>query len=309
MLALVLSLVTRLALTHPDGHWTTGKPLPEPLLEMGAAVLDGKIYVAGGIDKTGRPTAHAYRYDPGTDTWDRVADLPAPRHHMPLAVVGDTLYAVGGFSGTTFRAERTMWAYRVDRNTWEPRAQLPRPRGAAAAAAANGRLIVVGGLERIVDGGSVDVTAMYDPGTDNWRSVLPILTKRDHLTAQTLSGVVYAIGGRLLSADRNYSAVEAYDPARDAWIPKAPMPSERGALGSAVLDGKIHTFGGENRAVVFDTHEVYDPANRDAWTTAAPLPTPRHGCAAVALDGKIYVIGGGVHPGFSESDVVEVFTP
>src|SRR2546423_15708351 len=64
---------------------------------------------------------------------------------MPLAVVGDTLYAVGGLTGKSFAPENTLWLYREDANRWEPRAALPTPRGASGAAAVNGRLIVVGG--------------------------------------------------------------------------------------------------------------------------------------------------------------------
>src|SRR5256886_2367668 len=90
-------------------------------------------------------SAAAYRYDPTANRWERIADLPAPRHHMPLAVVGDTLYAVGGLTGESFVPENTLWLYREDANRWEPRAALPAPRGASGAAAVSGKLIVVGG--------------------------------------------------------------------------------------------------------------------------------------------------------------------
>ena len=152
-----------------DPRWSTARPLPEPLQEMHAAVLDGRVHIAGGFDQSGQPTARAYRYDPAIDTWERIADLPAPRHHMPLAVANDTLYAVGGLSGSDFRAEATLWAYRVSTNTWEARALLPTPRGASAVATVQGSLIVVGGFETMAAGGLVRATAIYDPTTDTWR--------------------------------------------------------------------------------------------------------------------------------------------
>src|SRR5690242_159293 len=90
----VLAIVSVLvAARRPDGHWSTAKPLPEPPQAFNAAALEGKIYVVGGLDRSSKPTAHAYRYDPATDTWEHIADLPAARHHMPLAVLNDTLYA------------------------------------------------------------------------------------------------------------------------------------------------------------------------------------------------------------------------
>jgi len=249
MLALVLTLFAHTGsaafalpapLVHParaaDGHWTTAKPLPEPLLEMGGTVLDGKIYIAGGIDGHGKPTAHAYRYDPATDSWERLPDLPAPRHHMPLAAAGGMVYALGGLSGTDFRSERTVWAFSPGRGTWAPRADLPRPRGASAAAVVNGKIVVVGGLQRIADGGLVDVTNVYDPGTDSWHPGLPILTKRDHLAATTVKSIIYVFGGRLLSADHNYDYMETYEQQHDIWTKAEQMPSPRAAFGAAELD-------------------------------------------------------------------------
>lgn len=302
---LTLTLIACAVSTPVDPRWSTARSLPEPLQEMHAAVLDGKVYIAGGFDRSGQPTARAYRYDPASDTWERIADLPAPRHHMPLAVAHDTLYAVGGLTGLDFRAEATLWAYRVDQNRWEVRAPLLAARGASAVATVQGNLIVVGGFE---PGGLVQASAIYDPTTDIWRSAAPLPTPRDHLTAQEVGGFVYAIGGRPLDADQNYNVVEAYDPATDRWTSKAPMPSRRGGLGSAVLDGMIHSFGGESRTAVFADHAVYDP-NADRWTGAPPLPTARHGLAVAAVTGKIYVIGGGPRAGLAQTDVVEVFTP
>ncbi len=310
-LTLTLTVLAQAAAGPPAGHWTTVQPLPEPLVDTHAAALGGKIYVAGGIDAHGQPTARVYRYDPGTDTWDRAADLPAPRHNMPLVVLGDTLYAVGGLSGTSFRSERTLWAYHADRNEWTSRAGLPAPRGAGVAVSIGRKIVLMGGIRRFADGGLSAAPDIYDPAFDSWVEVWPMPTPRDHLAAETVNGVVYVIGGRQMSPNKNSDVVEVYDPTKylgGRWARKSPMPTARGALGSAVLDGKIHLLGGETATSVLGTHEVYDP-DKDLWTEAAPLPTPRHGIAVASLDGKIYVIGGGPEPGISETDVVEVYTP
>ena len=294
------------AVTYTNGHWSAAAPLPEPIQELSAAVLHGKIYVAGGIDGSGRPTAVAFRYDSTLNHWERIADLPVARHHMPLAVVGETLYAVGGLAEQTFVPVNTLWLYREDANRWEPRAGLPAPRGASAVGVVNGKLIVAGGWS--AGRRLIAATAIYDPATDRWRDAAPIPTPRDHLAAATVGGVVYAIGGRPFDSSRNYDVVEAYDPATDRWTRRSPMPSKRGGLAAAALDGKIDVVGGEARSSVFANHEVYDPA-ADRWATAPALPTARHGLAAAALGGKLYVIGGGPKPGFAQTGAVDVFTP
>src|SRR5438309_8658374 len=134
------------ALAASRSPWSTAAPIPEPIQETHAAVLHGRIYIAGGIDRADHATAVAYRYEPAANRWERIADLPAPRHHMPLAVAADTLYAVGGLAETSFVPEPNLWIYREDRNRWESRAPLPEPRGASGVGVVNGTLVVVGGL-------------------------------------------------------------------------------------------------------------------------------------------------------------------
>jgi Raf kinase inhibitor-like YbhB/YbcL family protein len=304
MKGLVLAALAGAAIS--PAPWSTATPLPERLQELHAAVLHGKIYVAGGIDSQNAAVARAYRYDPAANRWERIADLPGARHHMPLAVAGDSLYAIGGL-GPEFNATANLWLYREDRNAWEPRASLPSARGASAIGVADGRIVVVGGIGpvRLT---LADSTLIYDPGGDRWRAAAPPPTRRDHLAAAAVGGLVYAIGGRPVNPDRNFDVVEAFNPATGRWSPRAPMPSRRGGLEAAVLGGSIHTFGGEFRSGVFANHEVYDPA-ANRWSTGPALPTPRHGLAVAAVGGRIYVIGGGPRAGFSQTDVVEVYAP
>src|SRR3989441_3734462 len=244
------------ALVTSGPHWSAAAPLPEPIQETPAAVLHGKIYIAGGIDRADRATAAAYRYDPAANRWERIADLPAPRHHMPLAVAGDTLYAVGGLAETSFVPESNLWIYREDRNGWESRAPLPEPRGASGVGVVSGKLVVVGGwgMGRVL----LDSTAIYDPAANRWQHAAPIPTPRDHLTAAAAGGLVYAIGGPPPGPRRHLPPLRALHPPPPPPSPRDPMPSRRGGLASAVLDGRIHTFGGETRSSVLDNHEIYD---------------------------------------------------
>src|SRR5581483_2036204 len=289
------------------GSWSTAAPIPERIQEEHGALLDGKIYIAGGFDSTDVQTSRAYRYDPKRNTWERIADLPAPRHHMPLIVVNHTLYAVGGLEGDTrFDAVATMWVYEPDANKWVAKASLPAPRGASAAGVVDGKIVVVGGFGPAPTHVLIDSIAVYDPAKDRWTNHAPIPTVRDHLTAEVVGGILYAIGGRPLDPASNYDVVEAYDLAKDRWTKKAPMPSKRGGLGSAVVNGKIHTFGGETRTSVFNNHEVYDPAH-DSWSVAEPMSIGRHGLAVVADGDRIYVMGGGPKAGSGQTDLVEVW--
>src|SRR5437867_3134692 len=85
-----------------DSGWAPAAKLPEPIQEMQAAVLKGRIYVVGGINAKNEATQLVYRYDPGLNRWERLADLPDYRHHMPVVVLNDSLYAIGGYAPPGF---------------------------------------------------------------------------------------------------------------------------------------------------------------------------------------------------------------
>lgn len=288
--------------------WSTVAALPGVQQEIHAAVFDGWIYVGGGFDGAPQEIRTVVRYDPQGDRWESsVADLPEPRHHMPLVTVADSLYAVGGLAGSQFNAVNSLWVYLPDENRWESRASMPEPRGASAAVAVGGLLVVVGGFDdtRTLLG----QIAIYDPATNQWRTGASLPTPRDHLTAQAVDGLVYAIGGRPRNANANFNVVEVYDPVSDEWSPAVPMPTARGGLSSGLLDGRIHVLGGESATQAFDSHFAFDPGS-NFWETLEPMPTPRHGLGAASFGGRLYAIGGGrVAGGGAGVRTVEVYDP
>ncbi|HKB29352.1 MAG TPA: PQQ-binding-like beta-propeller repeat protein, partial [Streptosporangiaceae bacterium] len=81
--------------------------LPAPLGEATAVVLDGRIYIAGGVTASGRATSRVLAFDPAAVSAHRVASLPTPVADAGGAVLGGTglggtAYLVGGETpGTT----------------------------------------------------------------------------------------------------------------------------------------------------------------------------------------------------------------
>jgi N-acetylneuraminic acid mutarotase len=272
--------------------------------ELHGTSLHGRIYVAGGIRQGNAVTAAVLRLDPAGIAWVRVADLPAPRHHMPLVATTDSLYAVGGFDQTGMVPVTTFWLYHEASDRWLARAPLPEPRGASAAGAIEGRIVVVGGVGP--RGVLLDSIVTYDPANDRWIRGAPIPTPRDHLAAVVVDDALYAVGGRPLDPDRNFDRLERYDPGTASWITLPPMPTARGGIAAVARDGRIHVLGGETSRLVFAEHEIYDVA-AGRWSSAPPLPTPRHGLAAAARNGRLYVIGGGPKAGLAQTEVVEIF--
>ena len=164
----------------------------------------------------------------------------------------------------------------------------------------------IGGYDRKINNAQVEV---YDPARNVWTTAASLPTPRDHLATATVSGKIYAIGGRLDGDySRNLAVMERYDPDSDRWRRVADLPTARSGITAAVVEGRIYVFGGEGPTGTFGENEAYDPA-RDTWYHMAPMPTARHGLGSTVVQGRIYVISGGPTPGGSFSDLNESFTP
>ncbi|MBC8170797.1 MAG: choice-of-anchor D domain-containing protein, partial [Anaerolineae bacterium] len=80
---------------------TVTAPLPNVRQHAAAVVLNNKIYYIGGQkghDGSLVPQDDVHAYDPTTNSWTQVADLPAPRNHMGFStfVLGGRIFVLGG---------------------------------------------------------------------------------------------------------------------------------------------------------------------------------------------------------------------
>ena len=50
--------------TTSESFWTNGAPMPTARSEIAGTILDGKIYIIGGFDGSGRSTTTSEFYDP-----------------------------------------------------------------------------------------------------------------------------------------------------------------------------------------------------------------------------------------------------
>ena len=74
-------------------------PMPSARKYVSMAVLDGKLYAAGGESEADGATSNLVeRYDLATRTtsWEEVAPMVTPHEFHAVAVLDGKLYAVGG---------------------------------------------------------------------------------------------------------------------------------------------------------------------------------------------------------------------
>ncbi|MSO20913.1 MAG: hypothetical protein EXQ56_10715 [Acidobacteria bacterium] len=87
-----------------------------------AAVLNGKLYVIGGVVESAFSTATLEIYDPVTDSWSSGPPMPTARHSVGAGTLDGKLYAVGGFNLTRDIPYGLLEVYDPDTNSWTTKA-------------------------------------------------------------------------------------------------------------------------------------------------------------------------------------------
>ncbi len=295
----------------PRGEWFGLAPMPGGARQETAVVaLDGEVVVLGGIDGDLQVVATVETYDPSTDTWDTLPDLPNAMHHANAAVANGKIVIAGFLTTLDFLADDRVYVY-TPGGSWIPKTTMPNGtgRGASGVAVIDDKVYVVGGLR---EGAAVAHASVYDLSDDAWTELADLPEARDHLGAAAIDGVVYAVGGRNGTIESHVARLDRLFP-DGGWATLEPMPTSRGGIAVAAFDGLLFVFGGEGNADhesgVFDQVEAYDPAD-DAWETFVPMQTRRHGTgAAVVGSSRIYVPGGADEEALSAVDVNEAFEP
>lgn len=251
--------------------------MPSARSEMSAGVIDGRIYVPGGWGNGYDQSTVLEMYDPATDTWTKLADLPFHVNHHATAVYNNALYIFG--------PEAAALRYEPTTNTWEELAPMPEERWAGATAVLADYIYFIGGSSSSSD------LLRYDPNSDSWVRLAPLLQAREHTQAVALNGQLYALGGRW---DRGLNSVERYDPATNTWTRAPSMNQPRSGFGAAVWGGKIVVAGGEliSPLAIINTIEIFDP-EQNHWAMAeVTMPMPLHGLPIAIIDDELYLLGG-----------------
>jgi N-acetylneuraminic acid mutarotase len=199
--------------------WSLGAPAPYPAGSCASAVINGKIYIAGGLVgvisgvNNGYSTNAAAVYDPASNVWTRLPPLPFTvtngMNHTASATDGNKFYVFGG---------------RDDNH--QP---------------ANGHNSV-----QIYDPASNTWVSSTDPGS----TLAPLPQARGGMgNAVYYQGNFYVMGGETVSgagatANEVYNRVDIYNVASNLWRLGTPMPTARHGIYPALRDNRVYVVGG-----------------------------------------------------------------
>lgn len=261
-------------------------------------LADGRVLAIGGTALV--PWGEIY--DPATRRWSRTAAMSAPRQAPGAALLPDGRVLVAG--GQEGLASNEI--YNPAANTWTPAAPNlagPRPNQPQVTTLADGRVFVVGGTSA-----SSNSAEIYDPQTDSWQLIPPVLPPGRPTLVQLADGHLL-----IVSAEGEQFAAR-FDPATNALAPVAP-PARLVAGQSLTLlaDGRVLQVGlrvlGIYPGPPTGSARIYDPA-ADRWFAARPPESPRFFHSATLLaDERVLLAGGLPETGSGVVNDAELYNP
>lgn len=245
-----------------QNSWKRRHDKPTPVANIGAVIIDGLIYVPGGLDASDRVRDILEVYDPETDTWHTSTPLPTPLCAYAIAPFEDRFYLFGGWDGEIYHA--SVYCYDVSSQVWHEEEAMGTARAFAAAALLDDRVYVTGGYD-----GSQEFRSChsYDPsqaveGSDPWQEHAPMSVGRAGHAMTASQGNLYVVGGGLEN-DLTYNYNERYDVTNNAWSSfESPIPDRWRTLGLSTVDSKdgtyLYAIGGWNKGYlgVVETYQI-----------------------------------------------------
>ena len=172
--------------------WTQKAIMPTKRSAGAAIVYEGKVYIAGGRPPRGHDFA---AYDPKTDAWEKLPDLPSQRNHIAMELIGGKIHVFGGRLGGGFQSDKTAAHEVFDPKTssWSVAAPMLKPRSGINSAQAFGCVHVWGGEEQA---GVFPDHDYFDPRSDKWTKLPNMAIPIHGVTGATFAnGLIYVTGG------------------------------------------------------------------------------------------------------------------
>jgi N-acetylneuraminic acid mutarotase len=309
--------------------WQAVANMPTDLYGAAGASDGTSFYAAGGYSFTSGLTLAVFnRFDPGTNTWTPLADMPQAAIEA-LAVYYPTtnkIYVFGGEDAVSAANYNITRIYDIASGTWSTGANMPDIRSfmAGGYSPATGKIYAISGYN------TGDVTSAqantweYDPVADSWTDLtgtVPFPHPAGGFAYGVINDKVYIAGGR----DANVNIINdtyEFDPTIPAYTQKTDEPGtfQNNVPGSAAASGLLWVYGGgnpfvgrsvskahskaafplpfmkgvkdPNRPRTANSGRFYDPV-ADTWTNSPNMTTVRSFTSGAAIGENLIIAAGG----------------
>lgn len=236
------------------------EPMPTPRYRFGAACSGNTIYVLGGFTTkasgdNGENVKTMDAYDINSNTWTTgLSEMPAERSDLAVSVVGNKLYAFGGYGYQYAPTDTVTEIYDISLNEWSTGLPIPSRRGDLVSIAVGTDIYVLGGwIDNYPVFNTSPALEKYDTLTGEWTQLADMQIGRGDCGVARVGDKLYVIGGETSAYDSAIGEtayeipmhdVEQYDILNNVWVRMAPIPAPRFRFGAAAAGETIYTFGG-----------------------------------------------------------------
>ncbi len=186
--------------------WQTKTSMPTPRADLSANVVNGKIYLTGGMAYSSKSPYYAEAnitevYDPSTNTWSTTVSMPLSVYGYASAVINGKIHVIGGsespVTAGTGDFVNSNQVYDPKSDSWSLGANLPFDATFAAAAVTSGfmapsLLYLIGGFNV---GSFSNIVQVYNAVNNSWSNGASMPTAREYLGVVAVNDILYAIGG------------------------------------------------------------------------------------------------------------------
>lgn len=237
------------------------------------------LYVIGGIQKRdGTRSNRVQRFQMENHVWENLASMSCPRSGVGVCMVGNYIYAIGGFNG--MERVRSGEKYDPMTNTWSAITPMPTQRSSLSLVYFNGFIYALGGRNT----SHLRVVERYSVGTNEWSCCPLMVEARCYPGTAAHHNHIFAIGGF------QNSTVECYDLDIQTWsivhkYSNLPVRNPDGAW----LDNTLYVVGGPKDDSSSEVNLIMSFDEKSCqWNKVMPFCTSGTKSRVTSSKGQLY---------------------
>lgn len=289
-------------------RWTRKANMPQPRRNVAGAASGDAIYIFGGWPANADvPTRTVQMYEPQSNMWTVLADLPGAALRSASACALDgSIYLLGGVTSSDQVYNVTDQLLRFDPRSgfWTTCTPIPQPRLHASLHELNGKLYVLGG--RSLGWTYTSTCWIYDPSMEGqtggpWSqgSGASLSSPLGDNSGIALKGDLFTFGSYEPSVPARFTT---YSARADSWRQLPAIPTLSPYPLATRLGNHGYMLDQSNRQFWRFEHTAQLSAGRMLQLVAGPSiafeqlessPESQAGGALIGHRGRIYLIGGG----------------
>lgn len=184
---------------------------------------------------------NSYVYDPNTNKWNQLKNIPVTALGYSSTTVGKKIYVMGGYTAAGVSCTYN-YVYDTETDTWQSLAPIPYKVYYHQAVKVGTKIYINGGY----NGANVlNQNHFYDTETNTWTQLAPIPYNIYNHTMVAVGTKLYVIGGSISSSGISTNKFYIYNIETNAWTQLSNLAYINSGSAGAFCNGGIYLFGGE----------------------------------------------------------------